>query len=82
MELLLGETREILRTRAGVVVVEDRRWLVLANAGIEASNVSADGETLLLLPEDPDASAARLREALAAATGVAPAVLVIDSTFR
>jgi len=55
---------------------------VLANAGIDASNVSADGETLLLLPQDPDASAARLREALGAVTGVRPAVVIIDSIGR
>lgn len=82
MELLLRETHQVLRARPGVVVVEDRRGLVLANAGIDASNVSAiDGE-VLLLPEDPDASAARLRAALHQATGVAPAVLVIDSIGR
>jgi len=82
MELLLRETRSVLRARPGVVVVEDRRGLVLANAGIDASNVSMIEGEVLLLPEDPDASAARLRAALHAATGVAPAVLVIDSIGR
>ena len=82
MELLLRETREVLRARPGVVIVEDVRGLVLANAGIDASNVSAVEDKLLLLPEDPDASAARLRAALHEATGVAPAVLVIDSIGR
>ena len=82
MELLLRETREVLRARPGVVVVEDVRGLVLANAGIDASNVSPTEGDVLLLPEDPDASAARLRAALADATGVAPAVLVIDSIGR
>ena len=82
MAWLLCETREVLRSRPGVVVVEDRRGLVLANAGIDASNVSADGESVLLLPVDPDASARKLRKALEAATGVAPAVLVIDSIGR
>jgi coenzyme F420-0:L-glutamate ligase/coenzyme F420-1:gamma-L-glutamate ligase len=82
MELLLRESRELLRVRPGVVVVEDNRGLVLANAGIDASNVSADGEVLLLLPEDPDASARRLRERLQAETGVAPAVVIIDSLGR
>jgi len=82
MELMLRETGEVLRARMGVVVVEDLRGLVLANAGIDASNVSADGETLLLLPQDPDASAARLRDALGALSGVRAAVVIIDSIGR
>ena len=82
MELLLRETHEVLRVRPGVVIVEDVRGLVLANAGIDASNVSAIEDKLLLLPEDPDASAARLRAALLKATAIAPAVLVIDSIGR
>jgi len=82
MELLLGETHEILRVRPGIVVVEDRRGLVLANAGIDASNVSTDGESLLLLPLDPDASAAKLGAALGTLCGIVPAVLVIDSIGR
>lgn len=82
MELLLRETAALVRVRKGVVVVEDARGLVLANAGIDASNVSPDGETLLLLPADPDASAARLREALRSATGIAPAVVIVDSIGR
>ena len=82
MELLLRETRELLRVRPGVVIVEDVRGLVLANAGIDASNVSAVEDKLLLLPEDPDASAAGLRAALHEATGVVPAVLVIGSIGR
>lgn len=82
MAYLLAETREVLRVRPGVVVVEDKRGLVLANAGMDASNVSTDGESLLLLPQDPDASAAALRDALHQRTGIAPAVLVIDSIGR
>lgn len=82
MAYLLSETREVLRVRPGVVVVEDKRGLVLANAGMDASNVSTDGESLLLLPEDPDKSAAALRDAVQQRTGIAPAVLVIDSIGR
>lgn len=91
MALLLAETREVLRVRPGVVVVEDRRGLVLANAGMDASNVAGNAtagnapggeEALLLLPDDPDESAQTLRTALEQATGVAPAVLVIDSIGR
>jgi coenzyme F420-0:L-glutamate ligase / coenzyme F420-1:gamma-L-glutamate ligase len=81
-QLLLDETRGIVRQRAGLAIVEDIRGLVLANAGIDASNVSADGESVLLLPRDPDASAARLHEAIAARCGVRPGVVILDSIGR
>lgn len=83
MELLLQETREVLRKRPGVVIVENRNGLVMANAGIDASNLGAgDEDTMLLLPEDPDASAARLRAALEAATGLRLGVIINDSFGR
>ena len=56
--------------------------MVLANAGIDASNVADDGETVLLLPEDPDGTAARLRAALAERPGADVAVIVSDSVGR
>jgi coenzyme F420-0:L-glutamate ligase / coenzyme F420-1:gamma-L-glutamate ligase len=80
VELILSEAEEVVRVAAQLVIVRHRLGLVLANAGIDQSNV-ADGE-VLLLPENPDASAARLREALLRATGKAVAVLVIDSLGR
>jgi coenzyme F420-0:L-glutamate ligase / coenzyme F420-1:gamma-L-glutamate ligase len=72
VELVLRESRAVLRCRPGVLIVEDRRGFVLANAGIDASNVEADDgrESVLLLPVDPDASAASLRGRLRAATGM------------
>jgi coenzyme F420-0:L-glutamate ligase/coenzyme F420-1:gamma-L-glutamate ligase len=84
VEIILGETREVLRMRSGVIVVEDVRGLVLANAGVDASNVDADGgdATVLLLPTDPDASAARLRDALRARTGLPVGVVINDSVGR
>lgn len=83
MEVLLGESRTVLRARPGLMVVEDKRGLVLANAGIDASNVpGSDEDVVLLLPEDPDASAARLREALQAAAGCKLAVVILDSIGR
>lgn len=84
VEIILRETREVLRVRAGVIVVEDVRGLVLANAGVDASNVNADGgdESVLLLPADPDESAARLRSALGARTGRDVGVIVNDSIGR
>ena len=82
LTLLLQESREILRKREGLVIVEDIRGLVLANAGIDASNVSRDGGSVLLLPEDPDESARLLRANLSGLTGEAPAVLIVDSIGR
>jgi coenzyme F420-0:L-glutamate ligase/coenzyme F420-1:gamma-L-glutamate ligase len=84
VEVILGESREILRVRAGVIVVEDVRGLVLANAGVDASNVNADGgnDTVLLLPADPDASAARLCEDLRARTDRDVGVVINDSVGR
>lgn len=70
--------------RAGVIVVEDIRGLVLANAGVDASNVDGDGGdgVVLLLPENPDMSAARLRESLGAKTGRDVGVVINDSIGR
>lgn len=84
VELILGESRRVLRHRPGLVIVEHRLGFVMANAGIDASNIpgGAEGERVLLLPKDPDASCRRLREALQAATGVAPAIVMNDSTGR
>ena len=66
VEVILGESVEVLRAVPGVLVVETRHGIVLANAGADMSNIEHDEEDdhLLLLPEDPDASADRLRAAL------------------
>ncbi len=85
VELVLAESRTVLRAAPNVLVVEDRRGLVLANAGIDRSNVEpeADGrERVLLLPVDPDASAARLRARIRELAGVDVGVLVNDSIGR
>jgi coenzyme F420-0:L-glutamate ligase / coenzyme F420-1:gamma-L-glutamate ligase len=83
MELLLRESREVLRVKPGVIIVEHRLGFVMANAGIDQSNLApGEPESALLLPEDPDASAARLRAALMAATGVEIGVIVNDSFGR
>ena len=67
VEVILGESVEVLRAVPGVLIVETRHGIVLANAGADMSNIEHDVEDdhLLLLPEDPDASAERLRAALA-----------------
>ena len=83
MELILSEAEEIMRTRPGLIVVRHRLGYVLANAGIDASNVEAGGEErVLLLPEDPDRSAALLRAEIARRAGIAPGVIVSDSLGR
>jgi len=83
VELIVAESRKILRCVPGVIIVEDVRGLVLANAGIDASNVdSENGETVLLLPENPDASAATIAAGLSAAAGGPIAVIINDSIGR
>jgi coenzyme F420-0:L-glutamate ligase/coenzyme F420-1:gamma-L-glutamate ligase len=81
-ELILRESREVLRVRLGSVVVEHKLGFVCANAGIDHSNVAGDDNRVLLLPLDPDASAARLREQLESASGARLGVLIIDSHGR
>jgi coenzyme F420-0:L-glutamate ligase/coenzyme F420-1:gamma-L-glutamate ligase len=84
VEIILRETREVLRTRPGIIIVEDVRGLVLANAGVDASNVNADGgdESVLLLPADPDLSARNLRAELKTRTGHDIGVIINDSIGR
>jgi len=83
MELILAESRDVLRIRKGAIIVRHNLGLVLANAGIDQSNVDHSGEVLaLLLPVDPDASAQRLREKLRARSGADVAVVIIDSLGR
>lgn len=83
-ELILRESREVVRHRPGVLVVEHRLGFVMANAGIDQSNIEhPDGEErALLLPADPDASCAKLKARLDAAFGVDLAVIVNDSFGR
>jgi len=88
VELVLRESRRVVRAAKDVLIVEDRRGLVMANAGIDQSNVAAHpgspgAEQALLLPEDPDASAMRLATRLGElADAVAPAVIIADSFGR
>ena len=84
VELITLESREIVRHRAGVIVAENRQGVVLANAGIDHSNVETDGNTeqVLLLPVDPDASAETIRKKLHQETKVNVAVIINDSLGR
>ncbi len=81
VEAILSESRRVVRAAPRVLVVEHRLGFVMANAGVDQSNLPAP-DTVLLLPRDPDASAAALRAGLAARGGTAPAVIVSDSFGR
>ncbi|MFM8320850.1 MAG: coenzyme F420-0:L-glutamate ligase [Chloroflexota bacterium] len=86
VELILSESVQVLRTRPGTIIVEHRLGFVCASAGIDHSNVLGEGgqaeDWVLLLPLDPDASAAALRAALEARSGARLGVLIIDSHGR
>lgn len=83
-ELIVAESSEVMRVRENLVITRHRLGHVAANAGIDASNVAAldEPDTVLLWPADPDASAARLREALQARFGVRLGVIMSDSLGR
>lgn len=84
VELILLESKSIIRKKTGVIIVEHNRGWIMANAGIDASNVdSLDTEqNVLLLPLDPEKSAADLREGLMRRFGVDVAVVISDSFGR
>ena len=81
LEVILRETARIVRVRPPLVIAETRHGFVCASAGVDASNAPQPG-TVVLLPEDPDASAARLRERLREETGAEIGVIVSDSFGR
>lgn len=86
VELILQESREVLRVRPGTLIVQHRLGFICANAGIDHSNVAGEGtpeqEYVLLLPQDPDRSAAMICERIVAGTGRRVGVLIIDSHGR
>ncbi|MDE0334949.1 MAG: coenzyme F420-0:L-glutamate ligase [Defluviicoccus sp.] len=83
IELILSEAEEVMRARPGLIVVRHRLGYVLANAGIDASNVEEGGdERVLLLPLDPDRSAASLRAGIERRTGIAIGIVIGDSLGR
>jgi coenzyme F420-0:L-glutamate ligase/coenzyme F420-1:gamma-L-glutamate ligase len=82
VEIVLRESAAIVRMApGGLIISRTRHGLVCANAGVDVSNVGG-GDVASLLPEDPDASAGRIREALRARTGTSPAVVISDSFGR
>lgn len=80
-EVVLRESRRIVKMANGVLITETPHGLICANSGVDESNV-AGGRVVSLLPEDPDASAARLRVAIREATGVTVAVIISDTFGR
>ena len=82
IELVLRESTEVLRCRPGVIIVRHKLGFVLANAGIDRSNVEGAEDHALLLPENPDRSAAELRAKLKTISGKSVAVLINDSFGR
>jgi coenzyme F420-0:L-glutamate ligase/coenzyme F420-1:gamma-L-glutamate ligase len=81
LEVILRESTRIVRTRPPLVIAETRHGFVCASAGVDSSNAPEAG-MVVLLPEDPDASAARLRERLRELTGAEVGVIVSDSFGR
>ena len=83
VELILAESRSVIRAVPGVLIVETKQGWICANAGIDSSNLPAEG-TVALLPADADASARRIRAEIAASAGAGagPAVIVGDSFGR
>jgi coenzyme F420-0:L-glutamate ligase/coenzyme F420-1:gamma-L-glutamate ligase len=83
VQVILDDSREIVRARRGLLVVEQRSGWICANAGVDRSNIEPEnGETLALLPADADASAAALARRAGELTGVTPAVIINDSHGR
>ncbi len=84
VEVVLAESTRVVRSRPNLIIVQHRLGFVMANAGVDQSNVApADGvHRALLLPENPDASAERLRARLAAHYGARIGVIISDSFGR
>ncbi len=84
VELILSESRRVVRSGKDVLIVEHRLGLVMANAGVDQSNVAEPGDRqlVLMLPQDPDASAARLQKELEHRSGCEVGVVINDSFGR
>ena len=82
VELIIRESRCVIRVAPGVIITEHNTGVILANAGIDRSNLAGSDDAALLLPVDPDASAADLRSRLEQEFGVRLGVIVTDSIGR
>jgi len=81
LEVILSETARVVRSRAGLVIAETRHGFVCASAGVDHSN-TAEPDTVILLPLDPDASARRIRARILERRGLEVAVIITDSFGR
>jgi coenzyme F420-0:L-glutamate ligase / coenzyme F420-1:gamma-L-glutamate ligase len=83
IEVILSESSDVVRVRPGLIITRHRLGFVAANAGVDRSNVAPEGiERVLLLPIDPDRSAAQIRSALRDRFGIDLAVIIADSHGR
>jgi coenzyme F420-0:L-glutamate ligase/coenzyme F420-1:gamma-L-glutamate ligase len=82
VQLILDESRKILRHRPGVLIAEHQLGFVLANAGIDRSNVSSNEDEVLLLPVDSDQSAAEIHVGLTEKLGLKLGIIIADSVGR
>lgn len=84
VEVVLTESNEVVKAERQILIVENRLGIVMANAGVDHSNVSQENgwERVLLLPLDPDSSAENIRVEIRELTGAAVAVLINDSVGR
>jgi coenzyme F420-0:L-glutamate ligase/coenzyme F420-1:gamma-L-glutamate ligase len=80
LEIILGESRRIIRMGGGTIIVETHQGFICANAGVDLSNVGLG--RVALLPQDPDRSAAEIRGQIRQLIGVAPGVIISDSFGR
>lgn len=82
VQVILDESRAVLRVRSGLIVTEHRLGFICANAGVDHSNVGLGQDWVTLLPKDPDASAEAIRRAVHDAFGIHVAVIVNDTHGR
>jgi coenzyme F420-0:L-glutamate ligase / coenzyme F420-1:gamma-L-glutamate ligase len=82
IELILNESVDILRLTRGIIIVETKRGLICANAGVDQSNVEKSNDYAALLPEDADLSARELRHSFKRKTGIDVAVVITDTFGR
>ncbi len=82
VEVILRESRRVMRVSQGVLITEHRLGFICANAGVDHSNVGLGPDVVCLLPRDPDASARAIRDALQEAFGIPIAVVINDSHGR
>jgi len=82
VEIILRESTAVVRCAPRVLIVRHRLGLVMANAGVDQSNVPGSDSRVLLLPSDPDGSAAALRAELSKILGISPAVVITDTFGR